>query len=348
MSEDKKIKICYTSEHACIRKIKISQALKRTGKYKICGVANQLSYGTQFFDSFHFYHNKKQFDNTIREIDADVYIHANEPSDQLNWIRAVRPDAKIILDAHDMDSIRIGAIPLGEMRAISNCDAIIFVSRETQEFIKKLHGSQLNGKPTITLGHYVNKEFIQDGLPADQRRGLVYQGGAQSPPYKTPHYRYRHLYNLMRQLVEQGHELHLAFGNLDATIAYSNIGAHCYKAQVYPDLMKFLLTKKWGLVTFNNKNHDQPQVELTLTNKHFEYLACGLPVIVFGATATANWIKKHDVGIVFDNLEDITPEILETEYPRLKKNVDELKPTLTMEKHIGVVDDLIQNLLESK
>ena len=150
----------------------------------------------------------------------------------------------------------------------------------------------------------------------------------------------------MKQLVDQGHELHIMTGNPDATVSYSNMGAFTYEPQVYPDLMKNLLSKRWGLCVFNNPNHDQPQVNLTLTNKHFEYLACGLPIIVFGAPATAKWIKEHKVGLCFDKLEDITPEILEKEYPRVKANVDKIKSGLTMEKHIHIVDELIRGLIK--
>ena len=104
----KKIKVCYTSEHCCIRTIKIAMALMRTGRYEIHGMANEVGWGTQFLDTFHFYHNQTQFAATIRMIEADVYIHANEPNWQLNTIRQVRPEAKIILDAHDLDSVRQG------------------------------------------------------------------------------------------------------------------------------------------------------------------------------------------------------------------------------------------------
>lgn len=343
---DKKIKILWASGHCCIRVIKQAVALLKTGRYEIHGLAHQVSFGTQFFNRFSFYHNKKQFDDTIKNSNADIFIWSNEPCGPLNWIRAIKPDAKIILDAHDMDSVRSSVIPLEEMRAISNCDAITFVSEGVQEFVTKLHKSQLNGKPTIVLEHYCNEEYIQDGLPPDRRRGLVYQGGAQSPPYKNKQFKYRHLYPIMKQLVDQGHELHIMTGNPDATVSYSNMGAYTYEPQVYPDLMKKLLSKRWGLVVFNNEKLDQPQVNLTLTNKHFEYLACGLPVIVFGAPATAKWVKEHEVGLCFDKLEDIIPELLEKEYPRVKANVDKIKSGLTMEKHINIVEELIQSLIK--
>ena len=348
VDKKKKIKIFWASGHCCIRVIKQATALMKTGRYEICGAAHQVSYGTQYFDSFCFYHNKKQFDNLVRNSDADIFIWSNEPCGPLNWIRAIKPDAKIILDAHDMDSVRSGVIPLEEMRAISNCDAITFVSAEVQSFVTKLHKSQLNGKPTIVLEHYCNEEYIQDGLPSEQRRGLVYQGGAQSPPYKNKQFKYRHLYPIMKQLVDQGHELHIMTGNPDATISYSNMGAFTYEPQVYPDLMKKLLSKRWGLCIFNNQNLDQPQVNLTRTNKEQEYLACGLPIIVFGAPATAKWVKEHEVGLCFDKLEDITPKILEKEYSRVKTNVEKIKPGLTMENHIDVVEKLIAQLIESQ
>ena len=343
---DKKIKILYTSQHCCIRVIKITRALLATGKYEICGLANQISYGSQFFNTFSFYHNETQFDNTIRDSDADIFIHANEPNWQIQKIRAIRPDAKIILDAHDLDSVRQGMIPIDEFKAISNCNGIIFVSKEMQDYICDLHKDQLNGKPSVVLEHYCNQEFIDKPLPpASQRRGLVYQGGAQSPPYKDKQFKYRHLYPIFKQLVAQGHELHCMFGNGDATRTYTDIGAYIYHPEVYNKLMEKMAIKKWGLCVFNNGDLSQLQVNLTLTNKHFEYIACGLPVIVFGAPATANWVKKTGEGIVFDKIEDITPQALEEAYPSCKAAVDKIRPEYSMEKHIGVLDKFLTKLI---
>ena len=345
--EEKKIRIGWTSEHCCIRVIKLSKALQETGKYEIHGLVNQVSWGTQFFNSLCFYHNKQQFRNSItRMVDqVDLFIHSNEPNWQLNVIKETFPDAKTILDAHDLDSVRQALIPLDEMRALTYCDGILFVSKGVKDFVCRLHEKQLKGKPTAVLEHYCNKEFFQKGLPPQDRRGLVYEGGAQSPPYKAPNFGYRHLYPIFKQLVDQGNELHLMFGNEDARITYSNLGAFTYSPQVYPDLMKKLLTKKWGLIAFNNPKSDQQQVNLTRTNKEQEYLACGLPVIVFGAPETARWVKEHEVGLCFEKLEDITPEVLDKEYDRVKKNVDELRPTLSMEQHIDILEKLITEVL---
>jgi len=346
MAENKKIKILYTSQHCCIRVVKIARALMATGKYEVSSLSNQLSYGTQFFNTCQFYHNKEQFDNAIRKSDAEIFIHANEPCWQLNLIREVRPDAKIVLDAHDLDSVRQGLIPIDEYKAISNCNGIIFVSKEMQDFICDLHKDQLRNKPSVVLEHYCSQEFIDKPLPPDsQRRGLVYEGGAQSPPYKDNQFKYRHLYPLMKQLVKQGHEVHLMAGNGDAARTYADIGAYVYPPEVYDKLMDKLTLKKYGLCVFNNGDLSQLQVNLTLTNKHFEYIACGLPVIVFGAPATANWIKKYGGGLCFDRLEDITPEILEKEYPRVKAEVDKLRPEYSMEKHIHVLDEFLEELL---
>jgi hypothetical protein len=347
IKENKKIKICYVSWHCCIRVIKLSKALMKTGKYEIHCVANQVSYGTDMFDKFSFYHNKTQLANVIRDSNADIFIFANEPNWPLNLIREIKPDAKIILDAHDLDSIRQGIIPLDEFKAITNCNGILFVSKEVQEYILDLHKDQLKDKPTAVLEHYCNEEWHKMPMPsAEQRSGLVYEGGAESPPYKNKQFQYRHLYPVLQQLVNQGNEVHVIPGNADAHTTYSNIACFVYMPKVYPKLMEALRTKKYGLCVFNNPKLDQMQVNLTRTNKEQEYLSCGLPVIVCGAPATAKYIKENELGLAFDRLEDITPEVLEAEYPRLKANVDRIMPSLIMEKHIHILEKLIQDVLE--
>ena len=347
-NQDKKIRIVWTSEHNCIRVVKQVRALVKTGKYDIHGLAKQVSYGTQDFDKFSFYHNQKQFKNLIRDLDADLYVHSNEPNIQLNWIREVQPDAKIILDAHDLDSVRLGILPIEEHQAITNCDGILFVSKEVQAFILNLHRDQMRDKPTAVLEHYCNEEFLTDSCnpSPEKRKGIVYQGGAQSPPYKNSQYKYRQLYPIFRQLIDQGHEFHLMAGNPDVMATYANIGAFIYEPQVYTSLMKKLQNHRWGVIVWNNADLSQAQVNLTRTNKEQEYMACGLPLIVFGAPATAEYVKEHGVGLVFDKLEDITPEALDKAYAECKANVDKLRPSLSMEAHIHRMEDLIKQVLE--
>ena len=341
-----KIKIVWTSMHNCIRVIKLSKALQKTGKYEIHGVASQVSYGTEGFEKFSFYHNTKQFENLIRELPADIYIHSNEPNWQANRIKDIKPNAKVILDGHDFDSIRMSMLPIDEMRVFSHADGFIFVSKEVEDFLRKLHKEQMNGKPSIVIEHYCNEEWSKMPQPdPSQRHGLVYEGGMQSPPYKDNINRFWQLYQIFRQIVEQGNELHLIPGNSDATITYANIGAFVYEPMVYPKLMEALRNKKWGLCVFNNEDLTQKQVNITLTNKHFEYITCGLPVIVCGAPATAEWVKKTGEGICFNRISEIIPEKLEEAYPSCKAVVDKISSEYTMEKHIYKLEELIASLM---
>lgn len=343
----KKIKIFWTSEHCCIRVIKLALALMRTGRYEIHHAARQQSWGAWLFDKFSLYHNKKQLENLLRDSNADLFIHSNEPCWQLNEIRKIRPNDPILLDAHDLDSIRQGFIPIHEQRALTNCDGVLFPSVQCQEYIVDLHKEQLRDKPTAALEHYCSSDFVNDrdhDVPIDQRIGLIYQGGAQPPPYKNPMYRYRQLYDIFKQIVDQGNEVHLVFGNPDATVGYNNIGAFVHQRLEYNNLILELRKHRWGMVVFNNGDGSQLQVNLTRTNKEQEYLTAGMPLIVFGAPATAEYVKHYDIGLVFDKLEDIRPEVLDAEYDRLRVNVEKLRPGLTMESHIHRLEDLIKKM----
>jgi len=321
----------------------------KTGRYEIHHAAAQPSWGAWLFDKFSMYHGKPQLENLLRDCPADIYIHSNEPCWQLNRIRKMQPDARIILDAHDMDSIRQGLIPLDEHRAMTNCDAVLFPSTQCRDFVMDLHKDQAGNKPSAVIEHYCSDDFVNEteyDLPVDQRSGLVYQGGAQPPPYNDPRFRYRQLYHIFRQIVEQGNDVHLIFGNPDATHGYNNIGAFVHPAMEYDKLMRELRKHKWGMVVFNNGDRSQHQVNWTRTNKEQEYLTTGMPLIVFGADATAEYVRENEIGLVFERIEDIKPEILDREYARVKANVDKLRPTLTMESHIHRLDEMIQNLLQ--
>lgn len=341
------IRILHIGHHFCIRNIKQCRALKKKG-YQVDALTNRVSYGTESYDRILFYHTRDQYRAILKDVKDwyDIIQVANEP----DWMLVVAHNVgckNLVHDCHDLDSVRLNAANLDEIRVFQRADAAIFVSKPIEKFAKELYQFDM---PTAVLYHFCNDDIVEYP-PEDEsgRSGIVYEGGA-NPPWQdqqTP-FKYRSLYSHFKKLVEMGNEVHMYIGNIDGYEAYQDIGAFVRPPTHYDELMKQMLGFKWGALIFNNEDLDQPQTNLTTMNKAYEYIMCGLPIIAMGAPEQVRVLEKY--GVVLDHAK--TEDIGNIEqkyghlYPELKANVDKARKMLTMERHIHIVENLYNEVLK--
>ena len=348
------IRILMLAAHTCIRVIKESIALQRRG-YIVDVFAGKLSYGMHNFDRVYMWDSMnldvglRQFKGMLPVIKDiyDIYHYHNEPDFPvaLMYHAGVTP---IVLDVHDLDSVRQNMLTADEYEMFKYAAGTVQVSKPVHDWAIKTHNYR---KPSTILYSFCNDELVDYNGDMDQKRhGIVYEGGANPPSYDAEmgeSFRYRSLYPLCKQIVEMGNELHMFIGNSDAVGPYSDIGAVIYPPTDYEEMMHRLVQFKWGLVAFNNADKTQRQTNMTLTNKMFEYLAAGMPVIVFGADESARIATELGVGICLDKLEDLgsVEEKFGKVYPQLKANVDRVRKELLMENNIWHLENLYREVL---
>jgi glycosyltransferase involved in cell wall biosynthesis len=80
-----------------------------------------------------------------------------------------------------------------------------------------------------------------------------------------------------------------------------------------------------------------------MPNKLFEYLAAGLPILVYGADEVAEFVSKHEVGVVVDKLEDI-PKVYD-EWPKYKKRVLEKRELFHVDTQAPAIKGVYEKLL---
>jgi hypothetical protein len=348
------IKIGMLAAHCCIRVQKQHRALKKLG-YKIYGSGNKVSYGTDEFETYLYWHNEKQFKENVRLlINEGVRIlqYANEPDHPVTWTREVidgmnmQDKVKLIADLHDLDSIRRGFIPIPERKMFNDADAFIFVSKPIQEIEVKL---QQISKPNILLISYCNEGVIEyDKNEISNRQGIVYEGGANPPNDKLQNeiFAYRDLYKIVKTVVEMGNEVHMYCGNMSAYTSYIDTGAVLYPPTEYDKMMEGLTRYKYGLVGFNNKDGKQDQVNYTLTNKMQEYLQAGVVSLGFWAKESEKYIKKHGIGFTFHDITEIGDTThLQKDYLSIVNNIEQKRKELVMENFIVILENLMAELL---
>ena len=350
------LRILQAGAHHCIRCIKKARALQKAG-YEVYGMGEMLAHGTGFYNTYGIWQTQKQFQETLKlhiENGIDIIEWNNEPDHPATWAREVinscgkEDEIKLVTDLHDLDCIRKDIIPLPEREMFNDSDAFIYASQPIQEQVNKLH--QVT-KPNTVMYSYCNEGIVEyDPQKINERRGLVYEGGANPPDDQAMNaqYSYRNLYAIFKQLVEMGNEVSLYCGNLGAFQTHQNIGAVAYPPTPYEKLMEELIKYKYGIVVFNNEDGLKNQVNFTLTNKAQEYLQAGVPSIVCWAPETAKYTQKHGIGFNFEhidhigNLEEVIPQ---EAYLEVMQTIQTKRTELVMENFIWRLENLYAELL---
>uniref|UniRef100_A0A6M3XMD7 Putative methyltransferase n=1 Tax=viral metagenome TaxID=1070528 RepID=A0A6M3XMD7_9ZZZZ len=352
----KPLTIGMIGDHWCIRVHKRALALQKCG-YRIIICGRKVSYGTDQYPLFLMWHDERQFKNAVRVMineGADILDFSNEPDHPVRWIREVIDEmgvgdhVKLVTDLHDLDLIRRGFITKNEREMFMKSDGLIYVSIPIQEKANYMHSVT---KPNIVLYSYCNQGIIKDVVEEEkviERKGLVYQGGANAKDNEDVNriYPYRYLYDIIKKLVEMGNETHMYVGNVDAYDSHQETGAIMHPPTIYDKLMKELLNYKYGILIFNNEKGTEDQVNFTLTNKFFEYTAAGLPSLACWCPENMKLVEKWGVGFTFENISEIKDcSHLEEKYPEIINNIEKFNKEVYMENFIVRYENLLAELL---
>jgi len=348
------LRILLAAAHSCIRVHKRARSLRKLG-YITHGIGNMLAYATDEMETYTTWKNVDQFKNAVRlyiNQGIDVIDYSNEPDFPVELIRAVlrdmnREDIPLVVDLHDLDSIRKGYIPLDERKMFNAADGLIFVSNPIQKITNELHKTTI---PNIVLYSYCNKGIVEyDESKIAERHSLVYEGGANPPQdkYLNEQFSYRNLYGIIKRLVEMGNEVHVFCGNLSAYDSHQGTGARLYPPTPYDEMMKGLTKFKYGILIFNNEDGKKEQVNLTLTNKMFEYAIAGLPILSCWCPESMKYIKKHNIGFTFKHIEEIgdLSQITDEMYLEKVQNIKKFNDKIFMENFIWRLENLYAKLL---
>jgi glycosyltransferase involved in cell wall biosynthesis len=118
-----------------------------------------------------------------------------------------------------------------------------------------------------------------------------------------------------------------------------------YHGHLTPKILLQEMTKyDFGWAGFNatkNRKH----LDVTLPNKLFEYIACGLPVLSFPHRTQKQIIEEHGLGFVFHDIEELV-ELLNTDLVyEIRETVLKKRYDFTIEENIGSVKDFYEKIL---
>jgi hypothetical protein len=337
------MKIIFASYACCARVIKEGIALIEAGHNVIFIQQTMANWDllkglplTSFYGNpFTQYAMPKHFVSKLSlftEVDL-IHVH-NEPS-WLGYVaKEARPDIPVIFDAHDLDAVRYGKATIDEKKSIGACDAIIFPSKSYQRYCcgskdftkyKKKKYTSILDKPTEVVYSMCNEYAID--LPSLPRLpGIVYQGGLSIDSG------YRDWRDISLKLSKKNIPFHIYAATMDYIKEYSAVGAICLPTIPYLDLIKNLSRYDWGLVGFPI-NCDAGNT--AMPNKLFEYIAAGIPCLVYQSDEAAEFVQKNELGIVIDDINDI-PGIYD-QHEKFRKIVQTKKHEFTMKTQVDKI-----------
>jgi len=352
------LNIVFVSAHACIRVQKMALPLTQVG-HKVHLIAKKIPSFYECYDTFSIYSDAGQLINVIKRFekvgDIDIYHCHNEPS----WFVTIlkeRTGVPVVLDVHDTYLTRLTP---AECRSLKNhgfnpfrvsneerlnfrlADGLVFVSDSVRDVTMKEF--ELN-QPSLVLPSYV-PDFLYKYNMGRYLGGLVYEGKVTLPGEidgkneRMWGFSYCDYTRVAKDCTNAGIDFHLYPGTNEAKKHYNGI-ATVHPGYPYLELLTCLTRHDWGLVGNMEKSY---QWEMTLTNKMFEYLACGLPVVAINASESSKFIEKHDVGITVESMRELKARW--GEHRKKQENVIKFRQKFIMDNHIDSLLELYKKLI---
>ena len=183
------------------------------------------------------------------------------------------------------------------------------VSTPMLNHFRSIHG---NGKPDAVVENYISEDLVLREKskrypgPGDKIRmvyeGAVTGGGTDKLCDEAPFAYYDHR-DTAKELQAAGIELHMYPARYETGIeAHKQFGVTVHEGRPLAKLIPEMQQYRWGLVGNTNRFK---QWDVSMPNKLFEYMAAGIPVVVWNAAEAAKFVEREGVGIVVNSAEEI-------------------------------------------
>lgn len=284
--------------------------------------------------------------------DVDLFHVHNEPSWYVTAVKE-HSDKPVILDVHDSYLARMTSeeadktesmrVSHEERTNFQLADGLVFVSEPFRDII--VNEFKLD-QPNMVLPSYVPDFFYQYESPKKQwHGGLVYEGRVDLPSQveKDAGFKYCDYLELAKELKWKGIDFHLYSGrpltDTAFTDAYKDF-ALIHEPKSVKNLLPNIARHDWGLIGNINKTQEW---NVALPNKLFEYIAASIPIVVMNAAHVAEIVKKYDIGIVVDSVDELAERW--PEHREKRANLIKVRKQFLMNNHIHKLEDFYKSCL---
>jgi len=379
MFNEMEFNILFLEPQPCIRALKYARGLKRASQNKIRIVFGYLFYtlneiygqGNEVFDELvklNSENHQEDIEKLVKRIEPTV-IHSHNAPDFLtiSAIDAVKGEVPVIHDCHealtmretgyyvddDEETIRV-QYPMQEKVANERSDGRIYVTEGVRDYIQ--HRYNVDPSKDMVFYSYVSESVIPSKLRRkisenDGEIHVVYIGTVTSR-VKDSHY---DLQEIFKSIASYGIHVHVyvsVWGMKDKAyqlLAKENDHIHFHGHRDQKSLLDEITQYDFGWAGFNANPKNKKHLDVTLPNKVFEYIACGLPVLAFKHKNIMSFINQHNVGLVFDSLNQMASQLQNMNKNKyVKRSVLNKRHKFTVEKNIDKIIQYYRKLGASK
>ena len=364
--------ILFLEPQPCIRALKYAKGLKWAFGGKIIfgylyHTLNELyGHGDEVFDKL----VKLNPDNLKHDIKRLVekfqpfVIHSHNAPDLLTTsaIEAVKGEVPVIHDCHEALTLRETGYyasddeetirekyPREEKIANEQSDGRIYVTEGVRDYIQGRY--DVDPSKDIVFYSYICESMVPGRLrrklsEKDAEIHIVYIGTVTSI-IEDSHYDLRKIF---REIVDHGIHLHMyvsIWGARDKAyqrLAEENNFIHYHGHLDQKRLLYEITQYDYGWAGFNANRRNRRHLDVALPNKVFEYIACGLPVLAFAHENIKEFLDRHNVGLVFDSVDEMVSQLRDRKLESVRRNVLNSRHRFTVEKNIGKVTSFYNRL----
>ncbi len=366
------MRVLFLQHQPCIRALKYAQGFtNRFGqKVEVCfahlgkTLTEFYGYGDELFREFVKLDRKdpeRGIKDAVRNYDIDVIHSHNAPDFLTASALQSGSNVPVIHDNHDVLSLRntkygIGSVDPTDVKVLATerfvneqSDGRIYVNEGLRYHVQQKY--QVDPNRDLVFPNYVSRGDIPTRLAnklseEDGQTHIVYEGTVDTQ-IPDSHY---DLTGTFEEIAANKMHIHIFVSRPNEDIkAFSETSKFMhYHGHLTPRTLLQELTKyDFGWAGFNaakNRTH----LNVTLPNKLFEYIACGLPVLSFPHRTQKRFIEKHQVGFVFQDIEELA-ELLNTDsVHKIRQAVSQKRHDFTIEENIEAVKDFYEKILNSR
>ena len=340
------MKVIFVAYVCCIRTIKEAIALSSKGVDVIVimhSCANPEM--TRYLPDIYYYTNAEERKEllSVHSVGADL-IHVHFQPDRLaTEAKSMRPDLPVVLDAHDLNSVRTEKVYQDETYAFEKADGFIFPSESYERYARNAYGLE---DYTQVIYSMVNERFVPKDLPSETN-GIVYQGGITTAPISdspgtiegAKRRDHRHI---AEKIVDMGIPFTIYTTKQHSIYAdeYKYTGAIIHEGTDYLQLMQELTHYSWGLFGNGVKSLQQ---DWAMPNKLFEYISAGVPPLIIDSAEMGDWVEHVGIGVHVKSIEDI-PSVM-SRHAECKEKLLSMRNDFTMENQTVYILQLYRELL---
>ncbi|HEX2063384.1 MAG TPA: hypothetical protein VHE80_03070, partial [Acidimicrobiales bacterium] len=91
-----------------------------------------------------------------------------------------------------------------------------------------------------------------------------------------------------------------------------------------------------------NASVNRAHIDTALPNKAFDYLGCGLPILILDHRALGRLVDEHGVGLRLTTLDGLADQLRAVDLEALRRRVAKARSELTVEANIHHIVDLYE------